>query len=146
MFQSTHPRGVRLTNKYLKSMKVSFNPRTHEGCDDTLAVYLYLFFCFNPRTHEGCDSLFSIFFYSKIVSIHAPTRGATVYTYKPENPKYQFQSTHPRGVRLYLSNALAALPAFQSTHPRGVRPFEIQNFFPNRGFNPRTHEGCDQQS
>ena len=124
LFQSTHPRGVR---RYVSSLSIPF-------------------FCFNPRTHEGCDSLFSIFFYSKIVSIHAPTRGATVYTYKPENPKYQFQSTHPRGVRLYLSNALAALPAFQSTHPRGVRPFEIQKFFPNRGFNPRTHEGCDQQS
>ena len=39
---------------------------------------LALYKCFNPRTHTGCD--FSLFFIYLIidVSIHAPTRGATL--------------------------------------------------------------------
>ena len=59
---------------------VSFNPRTHEGCDKEfmpsdkrtksfqsthprgvrLCLHLYskvFYFGFNPRTHEGCDYL-----------------------------------------------------------------------------------------
>ena len=34
----------------------------------------------------------------------------------------RFQSTHPRGVRLFLVTALLVVTVFQSTHPRGVRP------------------------
>ena len=33
MFQSTHPRGVRLDNIFNTNGTASFNPRTHEGCD-----------------------------------------------------------------------------------------------------------------
>ncbi len=33
MFQSTHPRGVRRLNLLKKCLCSSFNPRTHEGCD-----------------------------------------------------------------------------------------------------------------
>ena len=58
---------------------ISFNPRTHEGCDlgigttgrhnsvvsihapmkgatDSVLVELVVILCFNPRTHEGCDA------------------------------------------------------------------------------------------
>ena len=34
---------------------------------------------------------------------------------------YVFQSTHPRGVRLYAASVIAFFSKFQSTHPRGVR-------------------------
>ncbi len=67
LFQSTHPRGVRL------SSRSCFNPRTREGCDcstwlsfvsihaparvrDERVVLLSQ--CFNPRTREGCDLFF----------------------------------------------------------------------------------------
>ena len=55
--------------------------------------------CFNPRTHVGCDRIRS----------PCPTlsRG--------------FQSTHPRGVRQRVINAVNLGDMFQSTHPRGVR-------------------------
>ena len=33
---------------------------------------------FNPRTHEGCDLLHTQSEYNSQVSIHAPTRGATI--------------------------------------------------------------------
>ena len=56
-FQSTHPHGVRHTLVIFTIWLKSFNPRTHTGCDDALhdEVHAYIW-----------------------VSIHAPTRGATV--------------------------------------------------------------------
>ena len=79
----------------------SFNPRTHTGCDILVltmqqnilrafqsthphGVRHYLYFKpseekrFNPRTHTGCDFVGVIFVTNNRVSIHAPTRGATV--------------------------------------------------------------------
>ncbi len=76
------------------------------------------------------------------VSIHAPTRGATLLRYA-ERPNLRFQSTHPRGVRLHDETESASQRRFNPrTHagcdsPRGT---EIVH---ERGFNPRTHAGCD---
>ena len=82
-----------------------------------------------------------------MISIHAPTRGATGNSYRRctmiahFNPRTHegcdvqnfefgfkpggFQSTHPRGVRpsRFLNNG--TLLIFQSTHPRGVRRIEV---------------------
>ena len=55
-FQFTHPRGVRLHKVWQDGSYIRFNSRTHEGCD-------------SATSEEGED---------KKVSIHAPTRGATV--------------------------------------------------------------------
>jgi len=56
------------------------------------------------------------------VSIHAPTRGATILSLLIRAWNFKFQSTHPRGVRLGVPlNASCKL----------------------RSFNPRTHAGCD---
>ena len=99
------------------------------------------------------------------VSIHAPTWGAT--SIMPHQIcERQFQSTHPHGVRLCLGTRRNALRLFQSTHPHGVRPStgwlgDYENMFQSthphgvrlliqmaqtdsRGFNPRTHMGCDR--
>ena len=78
-----------------------FNPRTHTGCDIIYVQGHDLHVCFNPRTHPGCDLRISrhrpstvLSFQSThphgvrryvirrilrraVVSIHAPTRGAT---------------------------------------------------------------------
>ena len=98
-FQSTHPRRVRqFTNSRLNRLR-SFNPRTHVGCDIYFKIYLIYLLCFNPRTHVGCDLL------SGSQTMH----------------NNEFQSTHPRRVRLYLHPNLTVLVMFQSTHPRRVR-------------------------
>ena len=55
MFQSTHPHGVRL-NKGRNNISIQ---------------------SFNPRTHMGCDSKFLRKVKLCVVSIHAPTWGAT---------------------------------------------------------------------
>ena len=79
-FQSTHPRGVRHQHgkPFLEIRR--FNPRTHEGCDFLSEHDSCMSDCFNPRTHEGCD-------YNTLKS---PATGS------------KFQSTHPRGVRLHI--------------------------------------------
>ena len=98
------------------------------------------------------------------ISIHAPTWGATIIIDRhTENPEFQsthprgvrlmlsiemlyssqFQSTHPRGVRQICALMRASARAFQSTHPRGVRHPTVQGITWSQDFNPRTHVGCD---
>ena len=36
-----------------------FNPRTHMGCDTSRELKLWQLLSFNPRTHMGCDRIFS---------------------------------------------------------------------------------------
>ena len=58
---------------------VGFNPRTHTGCDPSRSVSRRYRYSFNPRTHTGCDFMCWLsLIRSAVVSIHAPTRGATV--------------------------------------------------------------------
>ena len=78
--------------------------------------------CFNSRTHAGCDQ--------KGNNSVAP------------NPMFQF--THPRGVRHPdRITGMGWVIKFQFTHPRGVRLDIEYTGFEVRGFNSRTHAGCD---
>ena len=78
LFQSTHPRRVRQNRRFLLIAKLSFNPRTHVGCDKSSRLWgsnTIRFqsthprrvrqlkperrcdtWGFNPRTHVGCDT------------------------------------------------------------------------------------------
>ena len=78
-FQFTHPGGVRLIPREASSSTPSFNSRTREGCDQKQAEV------------QGCLR----------VSIHAPGRGATEFK-EATHLGYEFQFTHPGGVRRYL--------------------------------------------
>ena len=167
LFQSTHPRGVRLHAE-----------RGIHGAERFQSTH--------PR---GVRLLRCISCSCSIwVSIHAPTRGATCLNTTSE-PINLFQSTHPRGVRHLQAQRCSRPKKFQSTHPRGVRqptgsvessennvfqsthprgvrhevPFQalvvddVSIHAPTRGatlsapctrrllacFNPRTHAGCD---
>ena len=78
---------------------------------------------FNPRTHTGCDYPIQKEHYSTIyVSIHAPTRGATAMGCK--NPSGISVSIHAptRGATRKEFESLTD-KEFQSTHPHGVRPY-----------------------
>ena len=81
---------------------------------------LALYKCFNPRTHTGCDYRNAIENGASEVSIHAPTRGATI-SFPLSKSIGVFQSTHPHGVRQPPCSDNSLSPAFQSTHPHGVR-------------------------
>ncbi len=98
-----------------------FNPRTREGCDEIARLPMFYNMGFNPRTREGCDAIrrppsssgcrFNPCTregcdvstpldpsHARMVSIHAPARGATAVA-EPFLSVVLFQSTHPRGVR-----------------------------------------------
>ena len=192
-FQSTHPRGVRRSDTGRPCVwRQSFNPRTRVGCDPPAHptwCKQTLFQSTHPRgvrlaaTRAGQLVM--------VVSIHAPAWGATFRTPRPcatwariiprtreacdtaasqqNQSVIQFQSTHPRGVRLSACGTdLDIKPRFQSTHPRGVRQMLIDAVLgvvlvsihaPAWGatdlllswecgetsFNPRTRVGCDVQ-
>ena len=126
-FQSTHPRGVRRI---------------------VLAFFCF-YSCFNPRTHEGCDQRQQAYCGKPLVSIHAPTRGATCFfvyvgrCYKSFNPRTHEGCDSSRieeisipavsihaptrgATQKYLQNERSH-HQFQSTHPRGVRPQKSVN-------------------
>ena len=77
---------------------------------------------FNPRTHTGCDIIKLRLGSEQVVSIHAPTRGATSLLF-----------------------SLDVETEFQSTHPHGVRRGRACNGHHPERFNPRTHTGCDHR-
>ena len=100
-FQSTHPCGVRQLGFMGKSWdSTGFNPRTPAGCD--------------PFAHPRPTG-------ARVVSIHAPLRGATGNGVGGPQAERGFQSTHPCGVRRPGNVTGSASGTFQSTHPCGVR-------------------------
>ena len=99
----------------------SFNPRTHIGCDMPRPNLEFVRYSFNPRTHIGCDF---------------------VGGFRPHTPA-KFQSTHPHRVRRVTIGNRTAVLLFQSTHPHRVRRNLRQHIVHFSGFNPRTHIGCD---
>ena len=142
-FQSTHPRGVRLEwlGHYICTLKFqSTHPR---GVRRLFSLKNKPERRFNPRTHEGCDTFESLCGTSFNVSIHAPTRGATLY---PPLQRYHFYvSIHaPTRGATYLS-FFTLLRNVVSIHAptRGATSPYISMRFSRLSFNPRTHEGCD---
>ena len=98
-FQSTLPREER--HKTISSIIESkyFNPRSHERSDPSVSSLILLSSYFNPRSHERSDEKYSSDNSPLSISIHAPTRGATLKLPVPECD-YEFQSTLPREERL----------------------------------------------
>ena len=94
--------GCDLTTITIWLLLSSFNPRTHTGCDAIVLVALNTSTSFNPRTHTGCDLSIPEREPRSNVSIHAPTRGATLVRAVILLLHITFQSTHPHGVRRYV--------------------------------------------
>ena len=119
-FQSTHPRRVWQSISSSNNFTYSFNPHTHEGCDNELYnanMQSLMFQSTHPRRvwHPLLrDSLLS-----KLVSIHTPTKGVTKLTLTTLSCLL-FQSTHPRRVWPNASWLSSKAAWFQSTHPRRV--------------------------
>ena len=143
MFQSTRPRGARRFSTSCRSVETRFNPRAHAGRDKRI------------KSSAAVNS----------VSIHAPTRGATLFQIPQERRIIGFQSTRPRGARQDTTHQPGEQMPFQSTRPRGARPHSKIKRHPStafqstrprgarlrliigniyiRCFNPRAHAGRD---
>ena len=122
LFQSTHPRGVRL------SLFFSIN----QTCQN-----------FNPRTHVGCDEVGLLVVMVIDISIHAPTWGAT---HCPLCNSIHLRYFNPR---THVGCDVQTINTFLTTcdfNPRTHVGCDIV-FFINQqtcqNFNPRTHVGCD---
>ena len=101
LFQSTLPRGERHAVLPVVFPVDDFNPRSREGSDRRAQRMSCSYYYFNPRSREGSDAVTDC----KIdeltrISIHAPARGATS-TYAWKKMISGFQSTLPRGERLF---------------------------------------------
>ena len=105
VFQSTLPQGERHRLSYKPQYApVHFNPRSHKGSDViTERAFISFTFNFNPRSHKGSDLSKKSPIRDRIISIHAPTRGATVSPLISRMAQ-AFQSTLPQGERQILQH------------------------------------------
>ena len=186
-------RGATLVSNTGKVCSISFNPRTYTRCDYPQAAdcvdnkkfqstHLHEVrparvttlvsgrLGFNPRTYTRCDQVNRCLSrYNIVVSIHAPTRGATNGLARLYPPLTKFQSTHLHEVRLRapacvrgvlscfnprtytrcdqtLPVELPDTDEFQSTHLHEVRRgTRGQKWLKITSFNPRTYTRCDNK-
>ena len=112
--------GATRGSRFIVSVLINFNPRTHVGCDeikkqlaldDAISIHAPMW---------GATVKHALKYYIKRISIHAPMWGAT-FTHK-EQSRQQVISIHA--------------PMWGATKKQG-RHYSTENF------NPRTHVGCD---
>ena len=77
VFQSTLPQGERLAAMPYTPTIADFNPRSHKGSDAYADRNNNRCVNFNPRSHKGSDGTQLEWGEIPVISIHAPTRGAT---------------------------------------------------------------------
>ena len=99
---------------------------------------------FNPRSHERSDHLANFGWTTNAISIHAPTRGATLIVHICRSHMV-FQSTLPREERQLTDCTFFVHQKFQSTLPREERPRGVEVTFTVMNFNPRSHERSDDK-
>ena len=144
----------------------SFNPRTHTGCDSCWSARAAIATGFNPRTHTGCDAVTKVekpparWFQSThphgvrhaadalsqlgtLVSIHAPTRGATADTLLGVADCKVSIHAPTRGATSRTSKSKLPLPCFNPRTHTGCDSELTPKALTHTGFNPRTHTGCD---
>ena len=123
LFQSTLPRGERLALPWLFQRLCNFNPRSHEGSDiDALDGRKFVKEISIHAPTRGATIIQIIPLHVFLISIHAPTRGATMADKAIARAK-EFQSTLPRGERLASLTITDCILEFQSTLPRGERRY-----------------------
>ena len=99
-FQSTLPREERHSWQRVCAVRNRFQstlPREERRSD--VSIFAIESYDFNPRSHERSDKAQNYLKRYYIISIHAPTRGATSMQ-KKNSRLGQFQSTLPREERL----------------------------------------------
>ena len=97
-FQSTLPREERLSFPCNISFHLIFQSTLPREERQTMRKLTIAELNFNPRSHERSDPMVKKFLLMKMISIHAPTRGATCNSIRPLCI-YEFQSTLPREER-----------------------------------------------
>ena len=118
------------TQPYLHPVSLfrNFNPRSHEGSDDvTLKTPLLHSAISIHAPTRGATKDIQYIQVNGNISIHAPTRGATLQ--KAQNEYIlQFQSTLPRGERLWHSSYICMYPIISIHAPtRGATRIHVRS-------------------
>ena len=143
-FQSTFPREERPYYTIVRIQVLQFQstlPREERPfpTDFVTAFMPY----FNPRSHERSDFTGDYTFEVTLISIHAPTRGATMGDGYQEVQEVISIHAPTRGATK-VACYLATLIKFQSTLPREERPVRRYSLpLISVNFNPRSHERSD---
>ncbi len=99
---------------------------------------------FNPRSHEGSDGRLAVAKdYKPFISIHAPTRGATMLLYKAQTEIPISIHAPTRGATVTHSGVGRSDGNF---NPRSHEGSDVSHGCvqpDGRDFNPRSHEGSD---
>ena len=149
MFQSTRPRGARLTEapNVSRRVAVSIHAPTR-GATGRQSRPASKAIGFNPRAHAGRDTQhLEPFPDLGAVSIHAPTRGATLEFVCHCGLLKKFQSTRPRGARQgRRGHCHRPCACFNPRAHAGRDPRAQSSAHPSRCFNPRAHAGRDRST
>ena len=165
LFQSTLPREERpypLVSYLINLLFQSTLPREERLCQRIINMVLGYF---NPRSHERSDKPFIYKALRTIISIHAPTRGATQLSPHPNtlshfNPRSHERSDAPKwdidftipdfNPRSHERSDLFCFMRFAissgiSIHAptRGATSISTSQTRPRQNFNPRSHERSD---
>ena len=141
-FQSTLPRGERPTVSIPLFTQLGFQSTLPRGERRVLTQTHPHRQHFNPRSHEGSDIRKPYLIIKRVISIHAPTRGATFFPCKFVYYSSNFNPRSHEGSDVYnlvsrtgidisihaptrgatrMSSKLSSSTLFQSTLPRGER-------------------------
>ena len=120
-FQSTLPRGERHCGASSATGYKGFNPRSHEGSDVCLS-------------RSGCPCL---------VSIHAPTRGATYFSLQERGESPVSIHAPTRGATFWAMVRKPSLIVSIHAPTRGATARTSEYLTPIPSFNPRSHEVSD---
>ena len=146
IFQSTLPQGERRTCRNCRTESSNFNPRSHKGSDITIHhKEIWIKISIHAPTRGATLYNSSIRNRTKI-SIHAPTRGATVIDMILKNAVKNFNPRSHKGsdplpweIRLYCFYFNPRSHKGSDTNPTEERA-------DRNDFNPRSHKGSDARA
>ena len=120
-----------------------FNSRAREGRDGSCPWKTSRKKCFNSRAREGRDLRLRADHLQRLVSIHAPARGATSTRRRRSRAVARFNSRAREGRDEIATSRARPARAFQFTRPRGARRRWCRRRTTPGRFNSRAREGRD---
>ena len=130
-------------SRLLQPSFLYFNPRSHERSDHKRIHDCSIRQDFNPRSHERSDNFVRVLYHVQLISIHAPTRGATCLPMVLRAMSSYFNPRSHERSDLPVRRMPRPRLRFQSTLPREERREEAAEFDSLQNFNPRSHERSD---
>ena len=122
---------------------VDFNPRSHEGSDVQSKIVTEQYTISIHAPTRGATIFTGLGIVSDVISIHAPTRGATSAVLLFPVATSNFNPRSHEGSDSPPSEDISGASRFQSTLPRGERHLRDSMQWYPQYFNPRSHEGSD---